>query len=231
MRYKNLVLPFACCFVFLLFATGQDTSALPLPDPGNVTLTLAEYNHLIELAAHPPKNPELAPLPFSIQHADLKLRVENEAIRGTIELDGEVLRKGISKVPLTSGMTILDARLNGKGVPLIQENGMHAALLPAGEFSIALDAGLPLRIEAGRASFTLPAPAAGSVQVSLVIPGDHSFANVTPGLITGRKSESGHTVIEATLVPDSQQISGGQRGRLSPRWCRAKRDSSPTQKR
>ena len=201
MSYKNLVLPFACCFVFSLFAAGQDTPALPLPDPGNVTLTLAEYNHLIELAAHPPKNPELAPLPFSIEHADLKLRVEKDAIRGTVELDGEVLRKGISKVPLTSGMTILDARLNGKGVPLIQENGTHAALLPTGEFSIALDAGLPLRIEAGRASFTLPAPAAGSVQVSLVIPGDHSFANVTPGLITGRKSENGHTVIEATLVP------------------------------
>jgi hypothetical protein len=58
-----------------------------------------------------------------------------------------------------------------------------------------------LRIEAGRASFNLPAPAAGSVQVSLVIPGDHSFANVSPGLITNRKSENGHTVIEATLVP------------------------------
>ena len=201
MSYKDLMLPFACCFVFSLFAAGQDTPALPLPDPGNVTLTLAEYNHLIELAAHPPKNPELAPLPFSIQHADLKLRVEKDSIRGTVELDGEVLRKGISKVPLTSGMTILDARLNGKGVPLIQENGTHAALLPTGGFSIALDAGLPLRIEAGRASFTLPAPAAGSVQVSLVIPGDHSFANVTPGLITARKSENGHTVIEATLVP------------------------------
>jgi Carboxypeptidase regulatory-like domain len=201
MKYRNLAVPLACCFALSLFAVGQDTSALPLPDPGNVTLTLAEYNRLMELAAHPPKNPELAPLPFSIQHADLKLRVEKDAIRGTVELDGEVLRKGISKVPLTSGMTILDARLNGKGVPLIQENGTHSALLPAGEFSIALDAGLPLRIEAGRASFTLPAPAAGSVQVSLVIPGDHSFANVTPGLITARNSEDGHTVIEATLVP------------------------------
>src|SRR5205085_7033199 len=198
---KNLVLPFACCFVFSLYAAGQDTPALPLPDPGNVTLTLAEYNHLIELAAHPPKNPELAPLPFSIQHADLKLRVEKDAIRGTVELDGEVLRKGINKVPLTSGMTILDARLNGKGVPLIQENGTHAALLPAGEFSIALDAGLPLRMDAGRASFSLPAPSAGSVQVSLVIPGDHTLANVTPGIITNRKSENGHTTIEATLVP------------------------------
>src|SRR5207244_11727275 len=52
-----------------LFSAGQDTTALPLPDPGNVTLTLAEYNRLVELAANPPKKPELAPLPYSIQHA------------------------------------------------------------------------------------------------------------------------------------------------------------------
>lgn len=195
------MVPFFCCVFLSLFAAGQDTTALPLPDPGNVTLTLAEYNHLMELAANPPKKPELAPLPYSIKHANLNLHVEKDAVRGTVELEGEVLRKGISKVPLTSGMTILDARLNGKGVPLIQENGTHAALLPTGEFAISLEAGLPLRIEAGRASFSLPAPTAGSVQVSLVLPGDHSFANVTSGLITNRKSENGHTLIEATLVP------------------------------
>lgn len=195
----------ALCFGVIIFfsvlCAAQDTSALPLPDPGNVTLTLAEYNHLIELAANPPKKPELAPLPYSIKHADLNLRVEKDAIRGTVELNGEVFRKGVSKVPLTNGMTILNAHLNGKGVPLIQENGTHAGLLPAGEFSINLDAGLPLRIEAGRASFSLPVPSAGSVQVSLTIPGDHTFANVNPGLITSRKSANGHTVIEATLVP------------------------------
>jgi Carboxypeptidase regulatory-like domain len=108
----------------------------------------------------------------------------------------------VSKVPLTSGMTILDAHQNGKGVPLLQENGTHIALLPGpGEFSVALDTGLPLRIEAGRASFSLPVPAAGSAQLALVIPGDHTFANISPGLITSRKSENGHTTIEATLVP------------------------------
>ena len=108
----------------------------------------------------------------------------------------------MSKVPLTSGMTVLDAHQNGKGVPLLQENGTHMALLQGpGEFSVALDTGLPLRIEAGRASFSLPAPAAGSVQLALVIPGDHTFANINPGIITSRKSENGHTTIEATLVP------------------------------
>ena len=181
---------------------ADEKSTLPLPDPGNVTLTLDEYNRLMEMAAKPPKKSDVAPLPYSIKHADVKLHIENEGVRGTVQLEGEVFHKGVSKVPLTTGMTILDAHQNGKGVPLQQENGVHVALLSGpGEFSVALDAGLPLRIEAGRASFSLPAPAAGSVQLALVIPGDHTFANINPGIITSRKSENGHTTIEATLVP------------------------------
>jgi carboxypeptidase family protein len=189
--------------VSLVSAFGADEkSTLPLPGSGNVTLTLDEYNKLMELAGKPPRKIDLAPLPYSIKHADLKLVVGNDSVRGTVELQGEVFRKGISKVPLTSGMTILDAHQNGKGVPLIQENGIHAALLPGpAEFAISLDTGLPLRIESGRASFNLPAPAAGSVQVSLTIPGDHTIANVAPGVITSRKSENGRTSIEATLFP------------------------------
>ena len=181
---------------------AEDRATLPLPDSGNVTLTLDEYNRLVELASKPPKRPEIAPLPYSIKHADVKLHVDSDGVLGTVQLEGEVFRKGVSKVPLTTGMTILDAHQNGKGLPLQQENGTHTALLPGpGEFSVALDTGLPLRIEAGRASFSLPVPAAGSVQLALVIPGDYTFANISPGLITSRKSENGHTVIEATLVP------------------------------
>jgi hypothetical protein len=119
-----------------------------------------------------------------------------------VQLDGEVFRKGVSKVPLTTGMTILDAHQSGKGLPLEQENGTHTALLSGpGEFSVDLETGLPLRIEAGRASFSLPVLAAGSVQLALLIPGDHTFAQISPGLITSRKSENGKTAIEATLVP------------------------------
>jgi len=198
---------------------AEDKSPLPLPNSGNVTLTLDEYNRLVELAAKPPKKPDIAPLPYSLKHADLKLRVENEGVRGTVQFEGEVFRKGVSKVPLTTGMTILDAHQNGKGLPLEQENGTHVALLsgPA-EFSVALETGLPLRIEAGRASFILPVPAAGSVQLALVIPGDHTVANVSPGLITNRKSESGHTAIEATLVP----------GQPTTVWWTTRESATPT---
>jgi hypothetical protein len=200
---KNIfVVMLLCCVCASQMCVAEDAATLPLPNSGNVTLSLDEYNKLMGLAARPPKKSDLAPLPYSIKHADVKLHVENDGVRGTVEVEGEIFRKGVSKVPLTSGMTVLDAHQNGKGVPLLQENGTHMALLSGpGEFSVALDAGLPLRIEAGRASFSLPAPAAGSVQLSLVIPGDHTFANISSGLITSRKSDNGHTVIEATLVP------------------------------
>lgn len=200
---KNIFVMLLLCSVCTAqVPPGDEKTALPLPDSGNVTLSLDEYNKLVELAAKPPKKSDVAPLPYSVKHADLKLHVENDGVCGTVSLEGEIFRKGISKVPMVSGMTVLDAHQSGKGVPLLQENGTHMALLPGpGEFSVALDTGLPLRIEAGRASFSLPAPTAGSVQLSLVIPGDHTLANISPGIITSRKSENGHTAIEATLLP------------------------------
>src|SRR3954462_14430611 len=185
-----------------LVCLAEEESSLPLPDPGNVTLTLEEYNRLVELASKTPKHAEIAPLPYSVKHADVNLQVVNDTVRGTVDLQGEVFRKGVSKVPLTTGMTILDAHQNGKGVPLEQENGTHTARISGpGDFSVDLETGLPLRIEAGRASFSLPVPTAGGVQLALTIPGDHTFAQINPGLITSRKSENGRTAIEATLVP------------------------------
>jgi len=187
--------------------TAQEKKVLPQPGPGNVTLTLDEYNRLSELAAKPPKKIDLPPLPYSVKRADVKLKVDGESVTGSIQLQGEVLKKGVVKVPLTSGMTILDAREEGKELPLQLENGTQTAVLsgPA-EFSVTLDTALPLRIDAGRASLTLPVPLSGSAMLTLAIPGEHTAVNISPGLITNRTSESGRTTIEATLVP-GQQVS------------------------
>ena len=137
-----------------------------------------------------------------MKRADLKFRVSSECVQGTVQLQGETLRKGVTKVPLTRGMAIFDARQEGKTLPLELEGGTHTALLPGpAEFAVTLDAGLALAIEAGRASFTLPVPAAGSVRLSLSLPGDHTNVRINPGIITSRASEKGQTTVEATLVP------------------------------
>jgi len=185
------------------FAAAADDVALPpVPASGNVTLSLDEYNRLVELASKPARKLDTPPVPYTMKRADLKFRVANESVQGTVQLQGEILHKGATKIPLTTGMAVLDARQEGKGLPLELENGTHTAVLtgPA-DFAVTLDAGLPLSIEAGRASFSLPVPSAGSVRLALVVPGDHTNVRINPGLITSRSSDKGQTAIEATLVP------------------------------
>jgi hypothetical protein len=196
---KKLAL--VCILILPGFTVAQEKT-VPVPSAGNVTLPLDEYNRLLELASKPLHKPDIPPVPFTMKRADLKFRVSNDAVQGSVQLQGEILRKGATKVPLTTGMAILDARQEGKGLPLELENGIHTAVLtgPA-EFAVTLDAGLPLNIEAGRASFNLPVPSAGSVRLTLLVPGEHTNVRINPGLITSESTQNGQTSIEATLVP------------------------------
>ena len=183
-------------------AAADDTALPPVPPSGNVTLPLDEYNRLLELASKPARKLDTPPVPYTLKRADLKLRVTNESVQGSVQMQGEILHKGATKIPLTTGMAILDARQEGKGLPLELENGTHTAVITGPtDFTVTLDAGLPLSIEAGRASFNLPVPSAGSVRLALVVPGDHANVRVSPGIITSRSSQNGQTSIEATLVP------------------------------
>jgi hypothetical protein len=188
---------------FAPFATlAQERALLPVPSTGNVTLSLDEYTHLLELAGKPKPKLEAPPVPYAVQRADLHLRVNSECVSGSVSFEGEIFNEGETKVPLTSGLTVLDAHQDGKPLPLEQDSGTNTAVLPGpSDFGVTLDVGMPLNIEAGRASFALPAPTAGSVRLTLMVPGDHSNVQLNPGLITARNSNNGQTTIEATLVP------------------------------
>src|SRR6266852_226463 len=96
----------AILMVWMLVLPGlakADESALPpVPSSGNVTLPLDEYNHLLELASKPARKTDAPPVPYSMKRADLKFRVTDQSVQGTVELQGETLHKGATKVPLTS---------------------------------------------------------------------------------------------------------------------------------
>ena len=69
---------------------------MPLPPPapgsaGTVTLSLAEYNRLSELATKKPKKSDAPPVSFVLSRAAFKLRVENQTVVGTVDIDGSVL--------------------------------------------------------------------------------------------------------------------------------------------
>jgi hypothetical protein len=178
-------------------------SVLPAPGtPGTVTISLSEYDRLVERASRKDKSPEEAPLPFVLSHAVFKLRVEDQTLVGYVDIDGSLLGKGAVKTPLTSSLTILEAKQAGQPLPLLQEGSSHAAILNGpGPFAVSLGVAAPLTIEAGRASFTLPVPVASSTMLSLELPGNHANVHVDPGLITKRDTVNGNTVIEAALEP------------------------------
>jgi hypothetical protein len=198
--------------LLLILATtvyGQNRSLrtdLTLPAPvsgsGTVTLPLAEYNRLAELAARKPKISEAPPLPFVLSRARFNLRMENQALTGTLQIEGTVLEKGAVKIPLSSGLTILEARQTGNSLPLLHEASTYAAVLNGpGPFAITLTVASALTVEAGRASFVVPVVSASSSLLSLDIPGNHANVRVEPGLVTSRTTTNGHTIVDATLEP------------------------------
>ena len=97
-------------------AAGQGrntTVSAPLPAPGaagTVTLSLSEYNRLVELATRKGTQPDEVPLPYVLSHAVFKLHVENQTLVGTVDIDGSLLEKGAVKTPLTTALTILEAK-------------------------------------------------------------------------------------------------------------------------
>src|SRR5919108_2934655 len=109
-------------------------AALPMPGTtGTVTLSLAEYDRLVDLASRKPKPDDVAPLPFVLSRAAFKLKLVNQTLVGTVEIDGSLLQDGNVKAPLTTSLTILEARRSGSAaanpLPLIQEGPAHAAIL------------------------------------------------------------------------------------------------------
>ena len=127
-----------------LSASAQ-TPPRPNESPRAVTLSLNEYNRLIDLASRPPE-PAVAPIAAVLASADLRVRVEGDTARGAFTLVGDVLRAGVSRVSLMSGATLIEANVAGRPVPLMSEGQSQTALLPGpGPFSLSLEWGAPLK--------------------------------------------------------------------------------------
>ena len=168
------------------------------------TLSLTEYNRLIDLAARPPQPPTIAPVAAVLSSADLRVRVERETVRGVFNVTGDVLRQGVTRVNLLAGATLIDASAAGRPLPLMAEGTAHTALVPGpGPFALTLEWGAPLTFTPGRGSFVLPSPPAGTVRATIDLPGEQADVHLSSGLVTRRSTSGGRTVVEATLTPGS----------------------------
>src|SRR5512138_3080827 len=109
MRAIILRLTFALGAV-LLVASASFAQARPDSPPGTVTLPLADYDKLVDRAAHPPAPPERSPVPAVVSRADLQVRLSAADLRGTATVQVDVLREGRVKVPLLEGATLIEVQ-------------------------------------------------------------------------------------------------------------------------
>jgi len=169
----------------------------------SVTLPLAEFNRLMDLANRPP-SASTPPVGAVLSSADLRVRVDRETAQGVFTLVGDVLRPGINRVALVSGATLIEGSASGRPLPLSADGAMQTALLPGpGPFALTLEWGAPLAFTPGRASFTLPVPPAGTARAQIDLPGDQADVHVSAGLVTKRSTANGRTIAEVTLRPGS----------------------------
>ncbi len=200
---KTTFLAITLLFMLTSQAFAQ-TPVRPVDQPRSVTMTLNEYNRLLDLAARAPTPPAVAPVAAVVSSADLKVTVDRESARGVFTLAGQVLQSGLSRVPLVTGATLIDATAGGRPVPLMAEGQTVNALMsgPA-PFALRLDWGGPLIFTPGRGSFTLPVPQAGAARATIDLPGEQADVRLSAGLITRRSVANGRTTVEATLDPGS----------------------------
>jgi len=171
---------------------------------GTVTIARPEYDRMLDLAMRRPVEPEPPPVGAALTRTDIRARVTAGLVRATVQIEGEVFRTGTVKVPLLTGATLTDARMDGRPVPLVAEGGRHFAILAGpSTFTVTLEWVAPVTISPGRGSFMLPVPASGSVTATIDVPGEQSDVRIQPGLVIRRGSDAGQTRIEATLDPGS----------------------------
>jgi hypothetical protein len=216
MTSKTLTL--VAMVMMAVHAASAQQPPRPNETPRAVTLTLAEYNRLIDLAARPPQVPTTAPVAAVLASSDLRVRVDRDTARGVFTVNGDALRSGVSRVNLISGATLIDASAGGRPLPLVADGTAHTALIPGpGPFSLALEWGAPLTFSPGRAAFVLPVPKSGTARATFDVPGDQADVRLSSGLITRRSAADGRTIVEATLDPGSS---------VEVSW--SMRDSAPT---
>jgi hypothetical protein len=196
-------------FVLLTLASAAAAQSPARPgepsrsDPSrSVTLSLSEYNRLMDLASRPPQAASAAPVGAVLASADLRVRVDRDTAHGVFSLTGDVLRAGINRVNLVSGATLTEGNADGRPLPLAADGNAHTALLPGpAPFAVTLEWGAPLTFAPGRASFVLPVPPAGTARATIDLPGEQADLHLSAGVITRRSAAGGRTIVDVTLRP------------------------------
>src|SRR5262249_32071058 len=85
---------------------------------GWVVLPVQDYQALRAKAYPPERPPDPPPLESIVSRVDYDLKVVGDSALGEARLTVDVLREGWARIPVPAGLSIRDARADGRSVPL-----------------------------------------------------------------------------------------------------------------
>ena len=161
------------------------TPARPADQPRSVTLTLAEYNRLLDLAARAPAAAGgRAGGRGGRERRSASITVDREIARGAFNLAGQVLQDRHQPRAAADRRDAGRRHVRRPAGAARRRRPDAATRLIAGPgpFAIAAEWGGPLVFTPGRASFVLPVPQAGAARATIDLPGEQADVRLSAGL-------------------------------------------------
>jgi len=183
-----------------LVTTASAQQPAPPNSARSVTLSLAEYNRLIDLVSSRTASGAVDVPDVVLNTLDWRVRADGNVAHGTLTVVGESFADGVHRVPLMPAATLTAASRQGQPLPMVTHDGSDTALVRGrGPFVLTLEWGTAVGASQGQGSFIVPIPAAGTAHATFDLPGDASDIRLTAGAINSRTIVDGRTIVEATL--------------------------------
>jgi hypothetical protein len=176
-----------------LIAAAAPLLAQPAAPDGWVVLPVDEYRALRDRALGVTPPPPAPPVEATLTRVEYELQLNGDSITGRAVLTADVLAEGWARVPIPAGLMVRAARIDGRPVPLVEEGAPHLLLSRAGRSLVTLDLVVPLASAAGTDSIALPASAAPTTRIALVLPRSGVDLSVAGGFVAEQAEQPAET--------------------------------------
>ncbi|MGH1362510.1 MAG: hypothetical protein ACRBF0_03075 [Calditrichia bacterium] len=202
---NKIVIPVAT-FHKLLAQSGQQAAPPHAVNDGNVTLTRAEFQKLIDAMKQPTANAQKPPFAYLITKASYSGELKQNNAEFLAEFSIRVLTdEAFHKVPvLPQSLALRNLSVNGKQALVVTENGYHQIVLVGnGDYTVTATFSLKSSLDRGPQKIDLPIQKTPITLFSLQIPRNEIDVEIPQAQNLVISPQKKATRVSAVITPGS----------------------------